>query len=45
MEAIVNLIIGESTGLDVYVVVRLVVLMMIMELFTMACGLIGGMKK
>lgn len=45
MDAIVNLIIGESTSLDVYVFVRLVVVMMALELFTMVCGLIGGMKK
>ena len=45
MDAIVNLIVGESTTLDVYVFVRLVVVMMALELFTMACGLIGGMKK
>lgn len=45
MDAIVNLIIGESTTLDVYVFVRLVVVMMALELFTMACGLIGGMKN
>ena len=36
MDAIVNLIIGESTTLDVYVFVRLVVVMMALELFTMA---------
>lgn len=45
MDAIVDMIIGESISLDVYVIVRLVVLMMFLELFTMACGLIGGMKK
>ena len=35
MDAIVNLIIGESTTLDVYVFVRLVVVMMALELFFM----------
>ena len=44
MDEIVNLIVGSSTTLDVYVVVRLIVLMMAMELFSVACGLIGGMK-
>lgn len=44
MDEIVNLIVGSSTTLDVYVVVRLIVLMMSMELFSVACGLIGGMK-
>lgn len=44
MEELVNLIVGSSTTLDVYVVVRLIVLMMAMELFSVACGLIGGMK-
>ena len=40
MDAIVNLIIGESTTLDVYVFVRLVVVMMALELFTMAFGVV-----
>ncbi|MCM1441690.1 MAG: hypothetical protein NC131_21145 [Roseburia sp.] len=45
MDEIINLIIGESTTLDVYVIVRIVVLMMVMELFSAVCAYIGGMKK
>lgn len=44
MQSIVDLIIGTSTTLDVYVVVRLVVVFMGLELFTVACGLLGNMK-
>ena len=44
MEEIVNLIVGNSTGLDVYVIVRLVVLMMALEMFAVACGFLGAMK-
>ena len=43
MDAIVNLIVGTSTTLDVYVIVRLIVVM-ISELFATACGFLGGMK-
>ena len=45
MDALVNLIVGTSETLDVYVIVRLVVVMMGLELFAVACGLLGGMKK
>ena len=38
MEAIVNLIVGTSTTLDVYVIVRLIVVMISLELFATACG-------
>lgn len=38
MDAIVNLIVGSSTSLDVYVMVRLIVLMISLELFATACG-------
>lgn len=44
MEAIVNLIVGTSTTLDVYVIVRLIVVMIALELFATACGFFGGMK-
>lgn len=44
MEEVVNLIVGSSTALDVYVVVRLVVLCMALELFSVACAMLGGMK-
>lgn len=45
MDEIVNLIVGTSTSLDVYVFVRLVVVMMALELFATACAFIGGMKR
>ncbi len=45
MNEIVELIVGTSTTLDVYVVVRLVVVMMGLELFATACAFLGGMKK
>lgn len=35
---------GSSTTLDVYVIVRLVVLCMALELFSVACAMLGGMK-
>lgn len=44
MEEIVNLIVGTSTTLDVYVIVRLVVLCMALELFAVACAMLGSMK-
>lgn len=44
MDEIVNLIMGYSTELDAEVIIRLVVVMMGLELFTAACGLISGMK-
>jgi len=44
MDAIVNLIVGTSTTLDVYVMVRLIVVMISFELFATACGFLGGMK-
>ncbi len=45
MDSLVQLIVGESTTLDVYVIVRLVVFVVIMELFSLACAYLGGMKK
>lgn len=44
MDSIVNLIMGTSTTLDAYVIVRLVVMCMALELFSVACGMLGGMK-
>lgn len=44
MEELVNLIVGSSTTLDVYVVVRIIVLGMALELFAVGCGMLGGMK-
>lgn len=45
MESIINLIIGESTTLDVFVIVRLVVLALFLEFASLICAYIGGMKK
>lgn len=44
MDALVNLIVGTSTTLDVYVIVRLIVVMIALELFATVCGFLGGMK-
>ena len=44
MDVLVNLIVGNSTTLDVYVIVRLIVVMISLELFSTACGFLGGMK-
>lgn len=44
MDNLVNLIIGTSTSIDVYVIVRLVVVLMGLELFAVVCGMLGGMK-
>lgn len=38
MDVLVNLIVGNSTTLDVYVIVRLIVVMISLELFATACG-------
>ena len=45
MDAVVNLILQGSTTLDAPAVVRLIVVCMGLELFSVACGLLGGMKK
>lgn len=45
MEELVNLIMGSSTTLDAFVIVRLVVLMMALEMFAVACGFLGSMKR
>lgn len=44
MDSLVNLIVGTSTTLDVYVIVRLIVVMIALELFATACGFLGCMK-
>ena len=44
MDSLVNLIVGTSTTLDVYVIVRLIVVMIALVLFATACGFLGGMK-
>lgn len=44
MDSLVSLIMGSSTTLDAYVIVRLVVICMGLELFSVACGMLGGMK-
>lgn len=44
MDSLVNLIVGTSTTLDVYVIVRLIVVMIALELFATACGFLWGMK-
>lgn len=45
MNELVNLIVGESTTLDVYVIVRLVVFIVVMELFALACQFLSDMRK
>lgn len=44
MDSLVNLIVGTSSTLDVYVIVRLIIVMIALELFATACGFLGGMK-
>ena len=45
MEYLVNLILGSSESLDVYVIVRLLVFLIVMEVFAMICAILGGFKK
>lgn len=45
MEYLVNLIVGSSESLDVFVIVRLVVFLIVMEVFAMICAILGGFKK
>lgn len=45
MDAIVNLILDGSTSLDAPSIVRLVVMLMGLELFSVACGFLGSMKR
>ena len=44
MDEIVNLIMGSSTTLDAYVIIRLIVMTMGLELFATACAALGQMK-
>lgn len=44
MDELLYLIVGTSTTLDVYVIVRIIILNMALELFSVACALLGGMK-
>ena len=45
MDAIVNLILQGGNTLDAESIVRLVVMLMGLELFSVACGFLGGMKR
>ena len=45
MDAIVNLIIGESVSLDVFVIVRLIVFILCLDFFATICAILGGFKK
>lgn len=44
MDSLITWIVGSSTTLDVYVIVRLVAMCMGLEMFSVACGLLGGVK-
>lgn len=45
MDALVDLILNGSTELDGPAIVRLIVVVMALELFSVACGFLGGMRK
>ena len=45
MDSLVNLIMGTSTTLDVYVIVRIIVLYMGLEFCALIAAGIGSMKK
>lgn len=45
MDELINWIVGSSTTLDVYVVVRLVVMAMALELFAVCCSAIGSANR
>lgn len=45
MEQLVDLILNGSTTLDAPAMVRLVIVCMGLELFSVACAFLGGMKK
>lgn len=45
MDNIVNLILDGSTELDGPAVVRLIVVVMALEMFSVACSFLGGMRK
>lgn len=44
MDQLVSLIMGTSTTLDVYVIVRLVVIMVSLEMFAVICSMLAGFK-
>lgn len=44
MNELIEWIVGTSTTLDVYVVVRLIVMAMALELFAVCCSALGSMK-
>ena len=45
MDAVVDLILNGSTELDAPAIVWLIVVVMALELFSVACGFLGGMRK
>lgn len=44
MDELVTLIMGNSTTLDAEVIIRLCLVFMGLELFSVACAMLGGMK-
>lgn len=44
MDDLINWIIGTSTTLDVYVIVRIIIVGMALELFAVCCSVLGRMK-
>lgn len=44
MNELIDWIVGSSTTLDVYVVVRLLVMAMALELFSVCCAMLGSSK-
>ena len=45
MQPLVDLIMGESTTLDAYVVVRLIIVMMAMEFVSLIIGYLGQLRR
>lgn len=45
MDSLVNLIMGTSTTLDVYVIVRIIVLYMALEFCALMAAAVGSMRK
>ena len=45
MNELIDWIVGSSTTLDVYVIVRLVVMMIALELFAVCCSAIGSASR
>lgn len=45
MDSIVQILVGSSTTLDVYVLVRIIVLMLLLDFFAVICGYLGGLKR